>query len=191
VVRRRPQQEPIVSLPSDSKLDPGCVARLFAEHGDELRVFLRGVLGDGDSAEEVLQASFAKAAEQGHRAQPESLRAWLFSVAYHEAMAVVRRQGVHARAKQQLARQPPPTDELPEQRLVRLESIERVRKALEELPVAQREVVVRRFYHQQKFASIAEELNLPLGTVLTRMRAALARLRKALAGEDPKSHRES
>ncbi len=72
----------------------------------------------------------------------------------------------------------------PESRLVHAETVERVRKALRELPAEQAEVVRRRMFREQKFAEIAAELNLPLGTVLTRMRLALARLRKSLKPEE-------
>ena len=51
-----------------------------------------------------------------------------------------------------------------------------VRRALDALPEAQREVVQRRVYGNQTFAAIATELGCPLGTVLTRMRLALKAL---------------
>ncbi|MCA9247413.1 MAG: hypothetical protein KDA42_09870, partial [Planctomycetales bacterium] len=52
-----------------------------------------------------------------------------------------------------------------------------------ELPSEQREVVRMRIYEEKKFAEIAAELELPLGTVLTRMRLALKKLEAALGQE--------
>jgi RNA polymerase sigma-70 factor (ECF subfamily) len=64
--------------------------------------------------------------------------------------------------------------------LVRWEAVQAVRKALEQLPPAQREVVRMRIYEGKTFASIAEELKIPLGTALGRMRSALEKLRSIL-----------
>ena len=56
--------------------------------------------------------------------------------------------------------------------LLRLESVQSVREALEELPPEQRQVVRMRIYEEKTFATIAKELKIPLGTALGRMRAA-------------------
>jgi RNA polymerase sigma-70 factor (ECF subfamily) len=55
-----------------------------------------------------------------------------------------------------------------------------VREAIERLTEDQRQVVRMRIYEEKTFAEIAEELGIPLGTALTRMRAALGRLRTEL-----------
>ena len=72
---------------------------------------------------------------------------------------------------------------LPEQSetsALRQESIEQVRKAIDQLSPEQQQVVRLRIYEDRKFAEIADELAIPLGTVLTRMRAATQKLQKAL-----------
>ena len=53
-------------------------------------------------------------------------------------------------------------------------------EAIERLPEAQREIVVLRLTAELKFEEIAEMLAIPLGTALSRMNSALARLRKEL-----------
>ena len=60
---------------------------------------------------------------------------------------------------------------------VRFETVELVRQAMGELTEKQGEVVRLRVYEDLKFSEIAERLGLPLGTVLTRMRAAMEKLR--------------
>jgi RNA polymerase sigma factor (sigma-70 family) len=169
-----------LSSPSDPKLDPGVIAALFLEHADELRRFAYGILRDHDSAGDVLQATFAKAVERGHTAREETLKGWLFRVAYNEAIVVKRKQAVRTRHAETLAHEPTAEPPLPEQRLVRFEDIQRMRQALETLSPELRTVVRLRMYEGKKFAEIAAELQWPLGTVLTRMRAALAQLRKML-----------
>lgn len=166
--------------PDEKKMAPGVVAALFVEHAEELRRFLIGILRDHNTAADVLQITFAKAIERGHTAREETLKGWLFRVAFNEAIVVKRKQGVRRRAIDAIAAEPQPDAPLPDQRLVRFEDVERVRAALETLPAEQRQVVRMRMYEGKKFAEIAAELQWPLGTVLTRMQAALKKLRKAL-----------
>ena len=59
-----------------------------------------------------------------------------------------------------------------------------VRKALGGLPEEQRRVVLARVYDDKTFAEIAGEFGLPLGTVLTRMRRALEKLRRTMSPGD-------
>jgi len=171
-------------LADDRKIDSAYAAALYQEHAGELRRFLLGVLRDHDLATDALQNTFSKMVEVGHTARQETLKGWLFRVAFHEAMALRRRQGVDGKAMQRLAWAGPVVGETPDEAVCRGETVERVRSALEQLPAEQRQVVQMRIYGQQKFAAIATELGLPLGTVLTRMKLAVDKLRQKLAGED-------
>ena len=81
-----------MSAAEDSRLDSAVVAALYLDHGEELKRFLLGLLNDSQLAHDVLQATFTKMIERGHQTKQESRMAWLFRVAYHEAMAVRRRQ---------------------------------------------------------------------------------------------------
>lgn len=167
--------------PADEcRIDPASVAALYHEHAEELRRFLLGVLRNADWANEVLQASFAKAAELGHTARAETLKGWLFQVAFHEALALRRRQAVHQKATRKLAWDKSLAAVESDQNLIRVETTEIVRRALNELSGDQQQVVRMRIYDEKTFAVIAAELDLPLGTVLTRMQSALKRLREKL-----------
>jgi RNA polymerase sigma-70 factor (ECF subfamily) len=162
------------------RIDPAIVAGLFVRHADELRRFLTGVLRNHEQANDVMQIAFAKAIELGHTARQESLKAWLFRVAYHEAIALRRRFGVQSRANDELAARGPKSQMGPLAQATHRETVDQVRAALDRLPPEQRQVVHLRMYEEKKFAVIAAELNLPLGTVLTRMQLALKKLRKML-----------
>ena len=67
------------------------------------------------------------------------------------------------------------------ERITLQEDIELVRAALDELSDVQRQVLEKRIYEDKKFREIAEELNVPLGTVLARMQSALKKLKPILA----------
>jgi RNA polymerase sigma factor (sigma-70 family) len=175
------------------RIDPGVVTALYECYAGELRLFLTGVLRNADLVDEALQNTFAKAVESGHTAREESVKGWLFQVAFHEAVLLRRRGQIHDRSLRQLARgRAAPSggnsavgDGLgsPDDRLARSETIEQVRRALAELPADQRQVVEMRIYEDKTFAAIAAELSAPLGTVLTRMRLALKRLSRRLGSE--------
>lgn len=168
----------------ESRLESAVVKALYREHADELRAFLTGVLRNGDLAGEALQATFVKAMEVGHTAREETRKGWLFRVAFHEAMAIRRRDQRYHKSIRQLAWTQSSENELPEDQLARDETIDRVRAAMQTLPAEQLEVVRMRIYEEKTFAAIAEELSAPLGTVLTRMRLALRKLSGQLESKD-------
>jgi len=170
-------------------LDSSVVAALYVEHAEELRRFLLGILKDAQLASDVLQATFVKMVERGHETKEASRKAWLFRVAYHEAMAYRRREGVGSKVLRRIADAPAwhrgGAAGSADEPLLRLESVQAIREALKELPPEQRQVVRMRIYEEKTFATIAKELKIPLGTALGRMRAALIKLRVKLADRSP------
>ena len=174
-----------MTLADEQRLAPERIAQLHAECSQELHRLALGVLHDVHLAADVVQATFAKAIEQGHTAE-ESLRGWLFRVAMNEALALRRRQGVQARGLEQLAwlREGREDCGRPDDLAGRREQSERARRAVDGLPPEQRQVVYMRLYEQKTFATIADELRVPLGTTLWRMQAAIKKLRECLGTGD-------
>ncbi len=161
------------------------VERLYDEFGQELLAFLVGVTRNADLAQEALQCTFQRVLERGHTARIETIRGWLFRVAFHEAMGVRRKRQGHADVIERyagsgLSRLVPAVED----ELVQQETVTRLRELLDKLPPDQRDVVERRMHREQTFAEIAAELNLPLGTVLTRMRLATQRLQRWLQSNE-------
>lgn len=167
-------------LKASARLDPATVATLYQTHAEDLRAFLVGVLKDRDAAAEALQVTFAKVVEAGHTAQEETLRGWLFRVAFHEAMNLRRRKELDDRSTRRMALVPPPGSEAPDDCLARREVVDAVRQVLTTLPDDQQQVVRMRIYEEKTFAEIASELKVPLGTVLSRMRLALKKIQERL-----------
>jgi len=173
-------------------LSPEYIAAMYVAHGEELRRFLLGVLRDAAVAADCLQATFTKLLERGHETRPESRRAWLFKVAFQEAMLAKRKAATGDRVLRKAAWSRQHEAEAPESNLFRMESVERVQDALAGLPPEQRQVVRMRIYEEKTFAVIAQELKIPLGTALGRMRTALLKLRKTFgSGDAPPSTSES
>jgi RNA polymerase sigma-70 factor (ECF subfamily) len=176
-----------LSAADEGKLEPSIVAALYLEHGEELRRFLVGLVRDPALASDVLQTTFARLVERGHETRQETRKAWLFRVAYHEAMAIRRRESVGDRVVRQVARQSNGDTSTADDRLVRFETVEIVQDELASLRPEERQVVRMRIYEEKTFAAIANELKIPLGTALGRMRTALLKLRAKLKRRDDES----
>ena len=161
------------------RLEADQILGIYYQWHDDLRRFLLATCGNAELADELLQATFSRLVEVGQTARPESIRGWLFKVAHNELRLWRRRSATHARW---LGSGPPgPTAAaVPWEEAIRGEEAAAVRRALATLPFEQRQVVEARIQRGQTFAAIAAELGLPLGTVLTRMRLALAKLRHSL-----------
>lgn len=178
----------------EDRIDPQAVAALYQQHAAGLRAFLIGLLRDAHLAEEAQQVTFTRVMESGHTVQPDRFRSWMFRVANNEAMLLRRRQSVDRRAIQAVARRTGPARGIKAANpassvepvidaVTSAEAATDIREALRELPPDQFEVVRLRIFEGHKFAEIARLTNVPLGTVLTRMRLALGRLSKALSDE--------
>jgi RNA polymerase sigma factor (sigma-70 family) len=176
-----------LSAADEGKLNPSIVAALYVAHGEELRRFLLGVVRDPALAADVLQTTFARLVERGHETREETRKAWLFRVAYHEAMAVRRREAVGDKVVREVAWQSNGEMTTAEDRLVRFEAVQGVKDELANLRPEERQVVRMRIYEEKTFAVIAEELDIPLGTALGRMRTALMKLRARLPRPDEES----
>lgn len=165
------------------QIDHALVVGLFLEHEQSLRRFLQGVLRNPQAANDALQTTFTRLMERGHEVRPESLKSWLYRVAFHEAIQL-RRQGQRSeRILQRAAWSRQPESRAPEEPLIQFEQVERVRLALTKLPPAQQQIVRMKMYEDKTFAEIAKELGIPLGTALARMRAALTKLKQQLHPE--------
>lgn len=163
------------------------VAALYRQHALGLHRLLLGLLRDRFEADEALQQVFLKLLESWEVVRPSTAKGWLYTVAYHEALARRRKDRLDQAALERLwARpawqaRPEPVD--PAGALVQRQRRDAVRAAVGGLPDAQRDVVERRMYHDQTFAAIAEDLGCSLNTVLSRMRLAVEKLRRLLEGE--------
>lgn len=167
---------------SPQELPSHQVQEIYGRFGRDLWAFLLGVLKDRNAAEDALQQTFQRLAEFGQTARSDTVRGWLFQVAFREAMLIRRRQDRDGRHYEGwwLAIGRNRSQAAPDEQLISKEQQSRLGRAVEQLPEEQRIVVERRIHHHETFAEISARLDVPLGTVLTRMRIAMQSLRKAL-----------
>jgi RNA polymerase sigma-70 factor (ECF subfamily) len=151
------------------------------------------LLGDTAAAEEVVQETFLKLWRQPGAYQPNRgrLLPWLLGVAHHHAVDMLRRRQLEQRHRAS-AISPngeglsdfldnlglASSDGDPQLRSGTFDQRAAIQHALAELPVEQRMPLELAYYHGMTQYEVASLLNVPLGTVKTRMRLGLQQLRK-------------
>jgi RNA polymerase sigma-70 factor, ECF subfamily len=139
-------------------------------------------LGDRDGAEDALQETFASVWRSAGSYRPERGPGgpWLYAVARNAIVDRLRGRG------EPVAESPDmPSGEAGPDVVVETGWLAwRVHRALEELPITEREVLELAYWGGLSQSQVAEFLNLPLGTVKTRTRSGLGRLARLLEDED-------
>ena len=144
---------------------------------------IRRVLRDPAQSEEVAQEVMVEAWRTATRFDPDrgSASTWIHTIAHRRAVDRVRAaQAAHDRDVRAARRdQPPAYDVVAEHVQTRLEQ-EQVRRCLAGLTDLQRESVTLAYYGGYTYREVADLLDTPLGTVKTRLRDGLIRLRDCL-----------
>ncbi len=142
------------------------------------------VLGDAAHAEEAVQDAFVRVWQRAAQFDPArgNERSWILSIVRNQAIDALRKRQSHPERS---------IDDLPAVYALRdpsdtwqavLEGLtgDQVKQALNALPGEQRDVIVKTYYEGVRPAEIARQLGLPEGTVRSRLRLGLSRLRDAL-----------
>ncbi|GLY46900.1 ECF RNA polymerase sigma factor SigK [Lentzea sp. NBRC 102530] len=144
---------------------------------------VRRVLRDQAQSEEVFQEVMLEVWRTASRFDPDRGKAmtWILTMAHRRAVDRVRSARAAAGRDERAAALGvvTPFDEVAEQVAERLEQ-RKVRRCLQFLTQLQRESVVMAYYRGYSYAEVASLLDVPLGTVKTRMRDGLIRLRDCL-----------
>jgi len=137
------------------------------------------VLADPVAAEDVTQAVFLKVWDNPALFRGGNFGAWIARVARNRAFDVVRSRSAHP--QDDFPEYLPVDDSLEDTAIANVDA-ERVRAALGRLPPEQRDAIELGFFGGATQQEIARKTGLPLGTVKTRIRMGLRRLRNALHG---------
>ncbi|MDH5605294.1 MAG: sigma-70 family RNA polymerase sigma factor [Anaerolineae bacterium] len=136
------------------------------------------ICGDAGQAEDIAQETFLRAWQHIPKYRPQALfRSWLYRIAANMTID-------HLRSKKEtvniemLALQS--RDAGPELRLVEKERAAAVQQAVLGLPIASRQVLVLREYEQLSYQEIADTLEIPIGTVMSRLNYARKSIKLSL-----------
>jgi RNA polymerase sigma-70 factor, ECF subfamily len=162
------------------------VAELYDRHARPIYSLALRILGDSTEAEDIVQEVFSQAWRQASRYSTSrgAVAAWLLTLARSRAIDRLRARRARPvgvsddRVTDQLVDAGPPVDSL----VLSSEQVARVRAALDELPLLQRAAIELAYFEGLTHAEIADRLEQPLGTVKTRIRLAMLKLRDVLAG---------
>jgi RNA polymerase sigma-70 factor (ECF subfamily) len=179
------QQEDLSCLRRIASGDQTGAAPLYDRHARTLYSLILRILGDQTDAEDVLQEVFAQAFRQATRydASRGAVAAWLLTMARSRAIDRLRARRTRAEAR---TREVEALDEMPDLRpdaaatMLDEEQSRLVRQALGDLPLLQRIAIELAYYEGLSHTEIAQRLEQPLGTVKTRIRLGLLKLRDVL-----------
>ena len=145
-----------------------------------LRRYARALAGNRDDADDLVQDTLERAwSKSGLWRGVTDMRAWLFTVMHNLHVDSARRPRLHTVAMD---------DDTPEPALAatqgeRLEVLD-LQAALDQLPVAHREVLLLVALEDMAYADVAKTLGVPLGTVMSRLSRGRERLRALMEGRD-------
>jgi RNA polymerase sigma-70 factor (ECF subfamily) len=163
--------------------DQDAVAALYDMYGAVAYALARRVTNHAESAEDVVQESFVALWRQAPRFDVNrgAVRSWFLSIVHHKAVDAVRRRKARDEAplpemldESIIARDR--TDDLAERNL----DGEVVRQAMREIPEEQRSVIELAYFGGLTHVEIAEKTGIPVGTVKSRLRLGLEKMRESL-----------
>jgi RNA polymerase sigma-70 factor (ECF subfamily) len=196
------------SSPTDEELllgyceagDRDLFAELVRRYERELFSYLRRYLGDAEMAEDAFQAAFLQVHLKCQKFEAgRAFRPWLYTIATNQAIDAQRRSRRHRMVSLDRAGH---TDGEEVGKLLDLlvshevsptaqisadERKEWIGRAIGQLPHALRDVIQLVYFQDLKYREAAETLNIPVGTVKSRMHAAVAKLNEAWTQSHPES----
>jgi RNA polymerase sigma-70 factor (ECF subfamily) len=160
--------------------DEEAFAALFHKHKNLVYKTAYLMLGSADEAEDALQEVFLKVHKSLSTFQPSkgAFTTWLHRITVNHCLNRRRKRRIFALSLDEISptsltsHSPSPESKLAEE--------EAVQQALKRLSEKQRTVAILRYYWELSYAEIAQILDIPVGTVKSRLNLALKTLRKEL-----------
>ncbi len=141
----------------------------------------RRILADHHDAQDAVQEAYLRAWRHFHAFRGDDPRPWLLAIVRNAALTLRRRRGRDRdTAPIDVAEDLPGSGDTPEAALIRAVSQAQVREAIARLDPLFREVLVKRELEGLSYAEIAAALEVPAGTVMSRLARARAQLRQWL-----------
>jgi len=158
------------------------LAEVYRRHGGAVFALARRVIGDNGTAEEVVQEVLLKLWSQPDRFDSDrgSLRAFLLTQAHSRSVDIIRSEGSRRRREENDASRTAKAGYDLEHEVWDLAMAEQVQGAMGSLPVDERKAIELAYFGGHSYRDVALMLDQPEGTVKSRIRSGLRRLRTEL-----------
>ncbi|MCK6629913.1 MAG: sigma-70 family RNA polymerase sigma factor [Anaerolineae bacterium] len=169
--------------------EPDALAELYERYHRLVFGLALNAVADHAAAEEITLDVFSRVWEKAetYRNEQAKVTTWLLSLAHHRTIDVLRHR--HTRLERNLVRWGDVPDDAgfsrngPEEVVELALRREQVRTAVAQLPAEQKEALALAYFKGYTHRQIAEILQEPLGTIKTRLRSAMQKLRQMLPDE--------
>ena len=161
-------------------------AEIFDRYAPKLKFFVVRLGADPNGAEEVVQETMLAVWRRAitFDSSKASLSTWLYTIARNKRISIIRKTR-HPVADSEDPAFEPSVEASQEEHIEANQQQKIIKNALSGLPAEQAEIIKMSFFEGKTHQIISSELELPLGTVKSRARLALSRLRKVV--EEPKN----
>lgn len=159
------------------------MAEVFRRHGGAVFALAKRVLGDPTRAEEIVQEVFVRLWNSPERFDPErgSLRSFLLAQTHGRAVDLLRSDTARKEREARDARAAAEAGYDVEHEVWDMAVAERVREAVSHLPEEERRAIELAYFGGRTYREAAAELGAPEGTVKSRIRSGLKRMRSVLS----------
>ena len=166
--------------------DEGAMAEVVRRHREPVVAFARRLVGDHARAEEICQEVFVRLWERCDRFDPQrgALRTFLLAMTHGRALDVVRSDVARRRREERDVEGVSDSGRGAEEQVVARTVADTMRNALSLIPESERRALELAFFGGFSYRTVATMLDEPEGTVKTRIRTGLARLRTLLADQN-------
>ncbi|HEU0291218.1 MAG TPA: sigma-70 family RNA polymerase sigma factor [Anaerolineales bacterium] len=180
----KPDDAALIALIAQARTD--ALNQLYDRYNRLVFSVALAVIGDRAIAEEATLDVFVQVWRRAGTYRPDqaNVRTWLIAITRHHAIDILRMQKsrpeAHMVSWDEVSALDGPVPHGLEERVQLSMQRERVQKMVAELPPDQRDALVLAYFRGYTQSQIAEALNQPLGTIKTRIRLAMQKLRKLL-----------
>lgn len=164
--------------------------QLIADQIPRLRRYARALAGDPTKADDLVQEALLRALAKQRLWQPGTdMRAWMFTILHNIHINNQRRLATRAGHQESLEDYPEPSAPPSQEKSLEVRDLAR---ALEQIPEPQRQVVLLVGLEGMDYKTVASVLDIPLGTVMSRLHRGREALRRLMAyGSTPGATRRN
>jgi RNA polymerase sigma-70 factor, ECF subfamily len=178
-----PQVSDTALVVAIGRYESAALAEAYRRHAGAVFGLARRLLADRTLAEEVVQEVFLRLWNSPERFDPErgSLRSYLLAQCHGRAVDLLRAEGARRAREERDARRTAEAGYDLEHEVWDMAAAERVRTALDAIPDSERQAIMLAYFGGHSYREVAELLGQPEGTVKSRIRVGLKRLKGELA----------